>query len=65
MSKPKTFHPWNPEQPLLLPPSPVDWLPEHHRVLYLLDLAADWNCVSSMRSTSGGIRLGSRPPSRG
>ena len=43
MSKPKTFRPWNPEQTLLLPPSPVDWLPEHHLVFFLLDLAAELN----------------------
>ena len=41
MSKPKTFRPWNPEQTLLLPPSPVDWLPENHLVFFLLDLAAE------------------------
>jgi transposase len=41
MSKPKTFRPWNPEQTLLLPPSPVEWLPEHHLVFFLLDLAAE------------------------
>jgi transposase len=41
MSKPKTFRPWNPEQTLLLPPSPVDWLPEHHLVFFLLDMAAE------------------------
>jgi hypothetical protein len=41
MSKPKTFRPWNPEQTLQLPPSPVEWLPEHHLVLFLLDLAGD------------------------
>jgi alpha-beta hydrolase superfamily lysophospholipase len=33
--------PWNPEQTLLLPPSPVDWLPENHLVFFLLDLAAE------------------------
>jgi hypothetical protein len=33
--------PWNPEQTLLLPPSPVDWLPEKHLVFFLLDLAAE------------------------
>jgi hypothetical protein len=32
MSKPKTFRPWNPEQTLLLPPSPVEWLPANHLV---------------------------------
>ena len=26
----ETFRPWNPEETLLLPPSPVDWLPESH-----------------------------------
>jgi transposase len=37
----KTFRPWNPEQTLLLPPSPVDWLPQSHLVFFLLDLAAE------------------------
>ncbi len=41
MSKPKTFRPWNPEQTLLLPPSPVEWLPEHHLVFFLLDMAGE------------------------
>jgi transposase len=41
MSKPKTLRPWNPEQTLLLPPSPVEWLPEHHLVFFLLDLASE------------------------
>jgi transposase len=41
MSKPKTFRPWNPEQTLLLPPSPVEWLPDHHLVFFLLDLASE------------------------
>ena len=41
MSKPKTFRPWNPEQTLLLPPSPVEWLPEHHLVFFLLDMASE------------------------
>jgi hypothetical protein len=41
MSKRKTFRPWNPEQTLLLPPSPVDWLPENHLVFILLDLAVE------------------------
>ncbi|SBO44299.1 hypothetical protein [Cyanobium sp. NIES-981] len=40
MVKPKSFRPWNPERMLLLPPSPVEWLPENHLVFFLLDLAA-------------------------
>ena len=43
MVKPKSFRPWNPEQTLLLPPSPVDWLPENHLVFFLLDLAGELN----------------------
>ena len=41
MVKPKSFRPWNPEQTLLLLPSPVDWLPENHLVFFLLDLAGE------------------------
>ncbi len=41
MVKPKSFHPWNPGQTLLFPPSPVEWLPENHLVFFLLDLAAE------------------------
>jgi hypothetical protein len=41
MVKPKFFRPWNPEQTLLLPPSPVDWLPENHLVFFFLDLAGE------------------------
>ena len=41
MRKPKTFRPWNPEQTLLLPPSPVEWLPANHLVFFLLDMAAE------------------------
>ena len=41
MVKPKSFRPWNPEQTLLLPPSPVDWQPENHLVFFRHDLAAE------------------------
>ena len=41
MVKPKSFRPWNPEQTLLFPPSPVEWLPENHLVFFLLDLATE------------------------
>ncbi len=46
MSKPKTFSPWNPEQTMLPPPSPVEWLPEHHLVLFLLNMAAELDLSS-------------------
>ena len=41
MSKSKTFRPWNPEQTLLLPASPVEWLPEQHLLFFRLDLVAE------------------------
>ena len=41
MAKPKSFRTSNPEQTLLLPPSPVDWLPQNHLVFFLLDLAGE------------------------
>jgi hypothetical protein len=40
MVKPKSFRPWNPEQTLLLSPSPVVWLPENH-LGFFLDLACE------------------------
>jgi len=60
MVKPKSFRPWNPEQTLLLPPSPVDWLLENHLVFFLLDLAAEppgfRKVVTPLISTPGGLR---------
>ena len=41
MSKTQTFRPWNRDQTLLLPPSPVEWLPQQPLVFFLLDLVAD------------------------
>jgi transposase len=34
----KTYRPYAPEQSLLLPPSPRDWLPEDHLVYFVSDL---------------------------
>jgi transposase len=34
----KTFRPYTPGQCLLLPPSPMDWLPEGHLARFILDL---------------------------
>jgi transposase len=34
----KQFRPWNPDQALLFPASPRDWLPENHLVYFLLDV---------------------------
>ncbi len=36
----KSYRPWLPYQSFLLPPSPIDWLPEGHLVPFLLDVVA-------------------------
>ena len=33
----KTFRPWSPRQSLLLPPSPLEWLPQDHLAHFILD----------------------------
>jgi hypothetical protein len=61
MVKPKSFRPWNPEQTLLLLPSPVDWLPENHLVFFLLDLAGELDLEKSAPSTGSRIPTERRP----
>ena len=34
----KTFRPYQPKQAFLLPPSPLDWVPEGHLALFILDV---------------------------
>jgi transposase len=41
MTSRKQCKPWNPEQPFLLPPSPLEWLPEGHLAYFLLDVVAE------------------------
>ena len=38
VSMSRTYRPWNPDQKILLPPSPRSWLPEDHLVYFLLDV---------------------------
>jgi len=37
----KLFRAYSPTQSFLLPPSPMDWLPEEHLVYFVLDVVAD------------------------
>ena len=34
----KTFRPYSPRQAFLLPPSPLEWLPDDHLALFILDI---------------------------
>jgi len=38
MSSRKQYRSWNPNQPFLLPPSPLDWLPEGHLAHLILEV---------------------------
>jgi transposase len=37
----KEYRPWNPTQAFLLPPSPLDWLPEGHLAHFILELVGE------------------------
>jgi transposase len=37
----KTYRPYDPRQSFLLPPSPLDWLPEGHLATFVLDLVEE------------------------
>ena len=41
MSGTKEYRPWTPEQAFLLPPSPMDWLPEGHLAYFVLELVRE------------------------
>lgn len=52
----KSYRPWNPEQPYLLPPSPSEWLPEDHLAYFVLETVGELD-LSSIES-----RLQEREP---
>ena len=37
----KSYRPWSPEQPFLMPPSPGEWLPEDHIARFVLELVRE------------------------
>jgi len=39
----KQYRPWTPEQAYLLPPSPMEWLPEGHFAYFLLEVVGELN----------------------
>lgn len=44
----KAYRPWVPRQAYLLPPSPLEWLPEDDLAYFVLDLAGelDWSAIT-------------------
>lgn len=37
----KRYQDWDPTQSYLLPPSPLEWLPQGHLAFFILDVVAD------------------------
>jgi heme exporter protein C len=48
----KEYRPWTPEQAFLLPPSPMDWLPEGHLAYFMLEVVRARVAVPSLDSGS-------------
>jgi transposase len=38
MTGPKSYRPWSPDHPFLLPPDPREWLPKHHLAHFVLEV---------------------------
>ena len=59
----KEYRPWTPEQGFLLPPCPMEWLPEGHLAYVVLELVRELDvptmetrCRAEMRAGSGPTR---------
>ena len=59
----KTYRPYVPEQDLLLPPSPRDWLPEGHLAFFVSDLVEQLDLSAILRVYEDDER-GTRPNTR-
>lgn len=57
----KSYRPWSPNQSFLLPPSPLEWLPEGHLAYFVLDTvqALDLSAIESAIQAKDG--RGERP----
>lgn len=57
----KLYRPWSPEQSFLLPPSPLDWLPEGHLVYFLLDVIGELDLRAIESTIQAKDPRGARP----
>lgn len=57
----KTYKPWTPEQPFLLPPSPLEWLPEGHLAHFILDVVGELNLSDIETALQSKDPRGTRP----
>jgi len=61
MSGAKSYRPWFPEQSYLLPPSPLDWLPEGHLAYFVLDLVSQLDLSAIESKIQDKDARGTRP----
>lgn len=57
----KGYKEWNPRQGFLLPPNPLEWLPDHHVVHFLLDVVADLDVSEMEEAIQAKDHRGTRP----
>ena len=57
----KSYRPYAPSQPYLLPPSPSEWLPEGHLAYFILDLVEDLDLHAIERVLQAKDHRGERP----
>jgi transposase len=61
MSGAKSYRSWFPEQSFLLPPSPLDWLPEGHLAYFILDLVGQLDLSAIEAEIQAKDARGTRP----
>jgi hypothetical protein len=47
----KSYRAWTPGQPYLLPPSPLEWLPEGHLAYFIMDVVTELDLRSCQQIT--------------
>ncbi|HVZ73041.1 MAG TPA: transposase [Polyangia bacterium] len=52
----KTFRPYSPGQAFLLPPSPLDWLPEDHLARFIMDVVKKLDLAVVYQRYEGDLR---------
>lgn len=57
----KSYRPWAPNQPYLLPPSPSDWLPQGHLAYFILDVVERLDLGAIERAIAEKDPRGERP----
>lgn len=58
---PKLYQSWTPDQPFLLPPSPLEWLPEGHLAHFVLDVVRELDLTAIEEALQAKDGRGTRP----